>query len=234
MAQIILTRQNQVLSQHQIPPSGELTIGRNPQNRLVIDHLSVSGRHAAISHQDDGLILIDSGSTNGTFVNNQRVAEARLGHQDWVTVGNHTLIVDLYETLSLEATAQMLQDAETPASQGADQTLMVDMASSSGSDLAFDSLTFLAGGHGDYELFKNQVTIGKNRDADIVINGFWSFLAGSPAAVIQRTSGAYWLQYIHGLFKPKINGLIVKGKTRLRNGDIIHVGPLKLRINLTP
>jgi pSer/pThr/pTyr-binding forkhead associated (FHA) protein len=232
MAQIILIRQNQVLAKHVIAPASEVTIGRHPQNRIVLDHMSVSSRHARIRLLDSGqLVLTDLGSTNGTFVNDQRVSEARLSHQDWVTIGNHMLIVDLYESLSLEATAKMLMAAGSAEADDTDQTVMLDMTAGPASDVSFDTLVFLSGGQGDYELFKSKITIGKNTDADIPINGLWSFLAGSPSAVIFRKGGAYLLDYVEGLLKPRVNGLAVKDNTVLNNGDIIQIGPLKLKIN---
>ncbi len=233
MAKIILIRKNQVLGKHLIPHSWELTIGRNSQNQIVIDHMSVSGRHAKIMRRGDELILTDLGSTNGTFVNNERVCEARLAHQDWITVGNHVLIVDLYESLSLESTVKMLMAAGPSEAHDADQTVMFDMMPGSSTDFSFNTLTFISGGQGDYELFKNKVTIGKNEDADIVINGFFSFMAGSPAAaIVRKTGGDYSLEFIQGLLKPKVNGLTVKKEVRLKNGDTIRIGPVQMQINL--
>lgn len=233
MAQIILTRKNQVLGKHLIPRSSELTIGRHSQNWIVIDHMSVSGRHAKIISRDDELILTDLGSTNGTFVNSERVSEARLAHQDWITVGNHVLIVDLYESLSLESTVKMLMAAGSKEAHDADQTIMFDMMPGSSTDFSFDTLTSISGEQGDYELFKNKVTIGKNKDADIVIDGFFAFMAGSPAAaIVRKTGGDYSLEFIQGLLKPKVNGITVKKEVRLKNGDTIQIGPLHMQINL--
>lgn len=51
-----------------------ITIGRNPNNRLVINHQSVSGYHAELKLCDDGSIfLIDKSSTNGTTVKGKRI-----------------------------------------------------------------------------------------------------------------------------------------------------------------
>jgi predicted component of type VI protein secretion system len=232
MAQIIITLQNQVIGKHVISPASELTIGRHTNNAIVIDHMSVSSRHASIRLQGDELMLTDLGSTNGTFVNNQRVSEARLAHQDWISVGNHMLIVDIYESLSLESTAKMLMEAGSAASNESEQTIMVDMRPGpAAADISFDTLTFLSGGQGDYELFKSKITIGKNKDADIAISGFWSFLAGSPSAIVFRKGGVYALDYVDGVMKPKVNGLPVKNNTLLNTGDIIEIGPLKMQIN---
>ncbi|MEN0110291.1 MAG: EAL domain-containing protein [Planctomycetota bacterium] len=61
------------------------TVGRRPDQKLSLDSPTVSGRHAEIRVEHDGLVVIDLGSTNGTFVNGERVSgECPLGHGDLV------------------------------------------------------------------------------------------------------------------------------------------------------
>ena len=65
-------------------------IGRDPDADIVVPDPRVSWQHAVVSRQDDGWQLQDSSSTNGTFVNGQRVRHIaitgdcaiRLGHPD--------------------------------------------------------------------------------------------------------------------------------------------------------
>lgn len=53
------------------------TIGRTPENDIVIQHPQVSSRHALL-HQIGGSIFIeDRGSANGTYVNGQRIASGQ-------------------------------------------------------------------------------------------------------------------------------------------------------------
>jgi pSer/pThr/pTyr-binding forkhead associated (FHA) protein len=69
----------------------EITIGRNPGNDIHIDNLGVSKQHAKISKQDGAYVIEDLNSTNGTFINNKRVAKAILNDNDEVHIGKHSL-----------------------------------------------------------------------------------------------------------------------------------------------
>jgi pSer/pThr/pTyr-binding forkhead associated (FHA) protein len=232
MARLILTFGNKVLSNHLVAPETEISIGRDPSNDVVIEHPSVSGRHAKIRQSASGVFIADLGSTNGTFVNEDKIVDCQLAHQDWVNIGKHILIVDLYETLSLDATVQMLM-AGSSGSADAEGTMMLDMEMSGTSYRAqLDYLNFLSSDQPDLELTNKQITIGKNNDADIVIKGFWSLFAGQPSATINKRSGNYILDYVTGVLKPKINGMAIRQPIRLNHHDIISIGPLKLQLYL--
>lgn len=64
-------------------------VGRNPACDIIIDDLGVSWAHAAFSASINGLMLIDLGSTNGTFVNTERITSPRdLTTGDIVNIGS--------------------------------------------------------------------------------------------------------------------------------------------------
>jgi RsiW-degrading membrane proteinase PrsW (M82 family) len=56
----------------------EIMIGRTLNNGFVIEHPSVSKRHARIVVEDNDYALYDLGSSNGTFVNGKRIKEMKL------------------------------------------------------------------------------------------------------------------------------------------------------------
>lgn len=74
-------------------PAEGMTVGRRPGNTLVIADASVSGRHAELLPEGEGLVLRDLGSTNGTRVGSQRVEEARPAHGDRILFGNVALVL---------------------------------------------------------------------------------------------------------------------------------------------
>jgi ABC-type multidrug transport system ATPase subunit len=71
-------------------PTGRTRIGRTGDNDVVLaDDLRVSRRHAELVRAGSSAEIVDVGSSNGTFVNGQRVERAALSEGDLVTIGNH-------------------------------------------------------------------------------------------------------------------------------------------------
>jgi len=64
-----------------------LTIGRDASNDVVIDHPVVSKRHAEIIKQNGQVVLVDLGSTNGSFVNGIKVKRHTLQELDRIVIG---------------------------------------------------------------------------------------------------------------------------------------------------
>lgn len=64
------------------------TIGRWPQCTVVVPHTTVSRRHAVIEPSGPRYLLIDSGSSNGTYVNGQKIQTSHLlNDQDLIGLG---------------------------------------------------------------------------------------------------------------------------------------------------
>jgi pSer/pThr/pTyr-binding forkhead associated (FHA) protein len=67
--------------------AGRQTIGRGAENDIIIDDLSVSSSHAWIMNQNGHYVVMNTLSTNGTFVNDQRVHDKVIKHGDHVRFG---------------------------------------------------------------------------------------------------------------------------------------------------
>ena len=67
---------------------GELTVGRTEGNDLVLNHPSVSRRHARFDPRDEQWWIVDLKSTNGVKVNGNLVAEAQVNPGDKILIGS--------------------------------------------------------------------------------------------------------------------------------------------------
>jgi len=73
---------------------GANRVGRHPDNEFTIDHFTISSVHCEMVLRDDGVILRDLESTNGTFVNGEKVREVRLAVGQTVRLGDVELLVE--------------------------------------------------------------------------------------------------------------------------------------------
>lgn len=71
-----------------------LTIGRAPDNGLVLADSRASRHHARLYGRRGALVLTDLGSTNGSWVNDRRIDEMALGEGDQIRIGNTVLVVE--------------------------------------------------------------------------------------------------------------------------------------------
>ncbi len=69
---------------------GPWSIGRSQENDVVISDPNVSRRHARISRQDNGFVIEDLGSTNGTMLDGVPIDRERIDNGDELTFGQTT------------------------------------------------------------------------------------------------------------------------------------------------
>ncbi len=80
MPTLTITASDGTESIHELD-DGKTTIGRGTGNTLTIDDASLSGSHAEIIATGDGYKLTDLNSTNGTFLNGDRIETIELSHR---------------------------------------------------------------------------------------------------------------------------------------------------------
>jgi pSer/pThr/pTyr-binding forkhead associated (FHA) protein len=112
MLKIELKFRDKVLKHFETDRS-EISIGRGTKNDIQIDNLGVSNEHAKIIRHSGHYTIEDLKSTNGTFLNEKQITKANLSPNDIVTIGKHTLEVNLSD------------ETQAPAQDLADKTIKV-------------------------------------------------------------------------------------------------------------
>lgn len=96
----------------------ELTIGRKPENQIVLPRGNVSSRHARFVLKDGRMIIVDLRSTNGTYINGRKVTSPQvIRDTDTIHIGDFALtfrideldaIGDEDDTAEVDVTEQRL------------------------------------------------------------------------------------------------------------------------------
>ncbi len=74
--------------------SGTTTLGRGPDQDIFLDDVTVSRRHAELTvGADDAAQIKDAGSTNGIYINGDRLDESALSAGDEIIIGKYHLIL---------------------------------------------------------------------------------------------------------------------------------------------
>jgi hypothetical protein len=77
--------------EHFLPQGERTTIGRSPDCDIFLDDVTVSRKHAVLVRDEDGYLIEDQGSLNGTFLNRRRIESGRLEHGDELQIGKYRL-----------------------------------------------------------------------------------------------------------------------------------------------
>lgn len=72
---------------------GNTTVGRHPESDIFLNDVTVSRHHCRFLVTDESVAVEDSGSTNGTYVNDERIDTAVLTPGDEVMVGRFHFVV---------------------------------------------------------------------------------------------------------------------------------------------
>ena len=79
-----------------IVPPGSTSVGRSPENDIVLDSPDVSRKHARIECSGSGIRVYDLNSTNGTRVNGDAIRVSDLNNGDHLTFGGQQLVIEFH------------------------------------------------------------------------------------------------------------------------------------------
>ncbi len=238
MPVLTLKFKDRTLRKYRIEEKQSLTIGRLEENDVVVENLAVSGYHARIDAMGDGFLLTDLKSKNGTFVNGERVVSHPLKDGEVITIGKHSLEFDYVavEAKPEEAPSKLDQTMVLDTEQHREMMGKAAPAKAPAPPREGEktkeekqpeaALSMLGGGTGEVGLGKKLTKIGKDSASDIVAGGM---LVGKTSATISRRPNGYYMSYVGGMSKPRINGQPLKESVRLKEFDMIEVGSLKMQ-----
>jgi pSer/pThr/pTyr-binding forkhead associated (FHA) protein len=237
MSKLVLKFENAVLKEVAVEDR-EVSIGRSPDNAVVIDNPAVSHYHARVFNEEGRLMLEDFGSLNGTFVNGQRVKMVGLKPGDSVMIGKHTIVV----TDSADVRAQRIQAGESKAAPKINETVMLDTkerreflqkVASTGESaqvapgrLKVPTLVVRSGktDRREYTLSDKLTVIGKSAMATVKLRGW--FAPKAAAQINRRDDNEYYIGAADKI--PTVNGQPITRPAKLAPGDVIAVSGVEL------
>jgi pSer/pThr/pTyr-binding forkhead associated (FHA) protein len=147
----------------------EIVVGRSSELDMVLVEDMVSRKHAKISAAGDQIVIQDLGSTNGTFVNGEKIKKVRLKEGDRILIG--TSIIKLIavesahvvseekarETLKQTGQRQNVSGANKPMSGSIDEIPLPDLLQLLSTSRKSGVLSVRGEGHGKIHLRKGQI-----------------------------------------------------------------------------
>ena len=214
-----------------------LTIGRLPDNSVIIDNPAVSGHHARVFSESGAVILEDLNSTNGTFVNGKPTTRQVLRSGDVLLIGKHQIVYEqtmewsapppqlpaLGDTVYLDTKQHRelistLEDARAHANVRQAQKAPP-------APRRVGMLQVIAGRaeQAEYDLDANTSLIGKSNSALVRLHGWFK---PAVAVAIARSSDGYVATLMGG--RTTINNEPLEQRRALQDGDVLNVNGLVL------
>ncbi|MEW6557842.1 MAG: adenylate/guanylate cyclase domain-containing protein [Elusimicrobiota bacterium] len=75
----------------------KMTLGRGRENSVILEDYVVSRNHAKLEQLEGKVVITDTGSRNGTFVNDERVKERVLKNNDRIKIGESVFLINITE-----------------------------------------------------------------------------------------------------------------------------------------
>ncbi len=204
----------------------ETVLGRDPAADVVLTSSSVSREHARITRAADGYVIEDLGSSNGTFINGNRITgPVALKGEDEIGLGQAVKLI--WQAPSVEAVVD--QEAATRLKQSGAAppiapTVLGDVQPSMDEPAVPPQFTVAVAGSKPeaYTLTKDTVTIGRSSANDIVVD---SKIVSRVHAHLEREDGGYRLVVLPEASNPVyFEGLALSEPRRLSHEDLLRIG----------
>jgi pSer/pThr/pTyr-binding forkhead associated (FHA) protein len=204
-----------------------ISIGRTEDMQIMIDNVSVSRRQAQIRLEDSGVWTVkDLGSTNGTFLNGQRLTTSHsLTRGDEISFGKFALFFDS------DIPSVVVDRAAIPPNHRAEeQTSTFYMKAEDVDELRravarkrHAQLQWEAGeARGTYYLDGEAALIGRSSRCDLRVPA-----GPKEHLLVTRTRQRFEIRNLSWWRRLRVNGEVVR-RSALKTGDTIAIGGLRL------
>jgi len=231
MAKLVLSFNGEFVKEYELDKE-ILTIGRKPGNDIHIDNLAVSGIHAKILTILNDSFIEDLDSTNGTYVNGDKISKHALQNGESIVIGKHEL---KYENAGaedgeneFEKTMIIRPDAKgMPETEEADKDIEKSIGKIA-ADLATAGTSSSGPGAARLKLMS-----GTNAGKELQLTKILTTL-GRPgvqvAAITRRPKGYFLIVVDAGKDNkmPLVNDVEIGKQHPLSDGDVIEVAGVKM------
>ncbi len=205
----------------------EVVVGRDEGVDIVISTPAVSRRHARFMVDGGNYVIEDLGSSNGTFVNGDRLIGRRtLNHRDEIRLGQAITLVYTTpaEVNEPDATVVGAKKPTPVVVSHVAQTTIGDEPMISAAAGPRKLIVTVAGEPPkSYNLTRSALSIGRLEDNDIVISS--PIVSGKHARLEAASGGGYMLAVLSDARNPVLcEGRAVEGSRMLRHGDVLRIG----------
>lgn len=187
-----------------------MTLGRRPYNDIVVDNLAVSGEHAALQVIGHDYFIEDLNSTNGTYINEQKVKRQILKNGDTIEIGKYAIRY-VQDGASSQSAALNTGDSILNVSDEKPVEIKKPLFEQTKFAEAYVAIKILSGASMGKELplVKIVTTIGKPGEAVIAIT---------------KRPKSYMVAHVEGATRPSLNGVSFGiDAVPLKNGDLFEL-----------
>ncbi len=201
-----------------------IRIGRGESMDILIDNVSVSRRQAEIREENGAWMLRDLGSSNGTFLNGQRItADQALRPGDEISFGKFSILFErtLAEPVSVEAPPRGSAEAGGTLHLRPEE---IERLRRAAAQKRHAQLQWEAGGErGTYYLEGAGALVGRTELCDLRVP------AGGPRqhVLILRGAGGFEVRNLARWRRMRVSGQVT-ARAPLKSGDTIEIGGLRL------
>jgi NADH dehydrogenase len=210
-----------------------ITLGRSPDNNIVVADSKASRRHALIQYENGTYWIDDLEARNGTWVNTNRIIERHtLEDGDVIRIGNARFTFQvIHETVGYASTTRPEKGSITDAIRSLDTPEQAPARQEEAKPRILLRSGGEAAGDKTFEVGQAEIKLGRSPDNNIVLA---DLKASRYHALIQSEGDAYWIKDLGGTNGTWVNWRRVTERQALEDGDVIVIGDTQLIFQLVP